>query len=93
MQLMEQGMRYIGAKEKETTIQINGDNKMIEKLLQRLVLLSNENNSLTKVLTETLINLSSPNNQTMDVKGLEKIISRVSGERVNNNSYAQGGII
>ncbi|HDZ8697871.1 TPA: phage tail tape measure protein [Staphylococcus aureus] len=93
MQLMEQGMRYIGAKEKETTIQINGDNKMIEKLLQRLVLLSNENNSLTKVLTETLINLSSPNNQTMDVKGLEKIISRVSGERVNNNSYAQGGVI
>ncbi|EZY61436.1 phage tail tape measure protein [Staphylococcus aureus] len=93
MQLIEQGMRYIGAKEKETTIQINGDNKMIEKLLQRLVLLSNENNSLTKVLTETLINLSSPNNQTMDVKGLEKIISRVSGERVNNNSYAQGGII
>lgn len=87
IQLIEQAMRYVGMESGSTHMTFNHDNSLVESLLKQLLLLSDENNKLT----EKLIYILSQPSGKPDLKGAEKLLSALAGNRNNQLSYMQGG--
>ncbi|MDU0374336.1 phage tail tape measure protein [Staphylococcus pseudintermedius] len=87
IQLIEQAMRFIGMESGSTHMTFNHDNSLVESLLKQLLLLSDENNKLT----EKLIYILSQPSGKPDLKGAEKLLSALAGNRSNQLSYMQGG--
>ncbi|EMC0274946.1 phage tail tape measure protein [Staphylococcus pseudintermedius] len=87
IQLIEQAMRFVGMESGSTNMTFNQDNSLVESLLKQLLILSDENNKLT----EKLVYILSQPNGNIDLKGAEKLISALAGNRSNQLSYMQGG--
>ncbi|WP_139343191.1 hypothetical protein, partial [Escherichia coli] len=77
IQLIEQAMRYVGMESGSTHMTFNHDNSLVESLLKQLLLLSDENNKLT----EKLIYILSKPSGKPDLKGAEKLLSALAGNR------------
>lgn len=88
IQLTEQIMRYLGMEKAEPSINLNNDNSVMEKLLKQIVFLNQENNKLIQMIFKVL-NVPKENYNLSDI---ERELSRLAGNRSNQESYMQGGI-
>lgn len=84
--LMEKAMTAIGMDNGSANVTVKNDNSTIEKMLSQLVRVNDQNNKLT----QTIIKLLS--NQKQDSpKEIEKLLSQLQGDRVQNINYLNGG--
>ncbi|UBV35730.1 phage tail tape measure protein [Staphylococcus xylosus] len=87
--LMEKAMTAIGMDNGSANVTVNNDNSTMEKLLQQVVKLNDQNNKLTK----TIISLLSNDSDKTKPKEVEKIFSQLMGERAQSEMYSRGGTI
>ncbi|UXR54333.1 phage tail tape measure protein [Staphylococcus schleiferi] len=90
IQLIEQAMRYVGMETGTTNVTVNEDNRMVEKLLKQIVMLTDKGNKLTSALIQTVSSNDNSLNSTDEIRNLEKVLSKQSGQRVSANNYMGG---
>ncbi len=90
IQLIEQAMRYVGMETGTTNVTVNEDNRTVEKLLKQIVMLTDKGNKLTSALIQTVSSNDNSLNSTDEIRNLEKVLSKQSGQRVSANNYMGG---
>ncbi len=90
IQLIEQAMRYVGMETGTTNVTVNEDNRTVEKLLKQIVMLTDKGNKLTSALIQTVSSNDNSLNSTDEIRNLEKVLSKQSGQRVSANKYMGG---
>lgn len=86
VQLIEQAMRYVGMDTGSTDVTVNNDNSTIEKLLQKMVMLSDQNNRLT----QAIVHLVKGQDTTSDPKAAAQLISDIQGDKMRFQKYNWG---